>query len=83
LEPGFEHVRIHSYGYNSDWKKTQQSTLSIHDFAQALLADMFNSPHLRKTGDVSSYVPEALLRHECPNNTYRLRLCWLPTAWEV
>jgi hypothetical protein len=54
-EPGFKHARIHSYGYNSDWSKTQQSHLSIHDFAQALLADMYNSPVLRKNGDVSSH----------------------------
>ncbi|KAK4242396.1 hypothetical protein C8A03DRAFT_11359 [Achaetomium macrosporum] len=58
-EPGFKHVRIHSYGYNSDWTKTQQSHLSIHDFAQALLADMYNSPHLRKNGDT----PIVLVAH--------------------
>ncbi|SPQ27547.1 ba20391f-efb7-42e8-bde8-8fceab49913d [Thermothielavioides terrestris] len=58
-EPGFKHVRIHSYGYNSDWAKTQQSRLSIHDFAQALLADMYNSPHLRKNGDT----PIVLVAH--------------------
>jgi hypothetical protein len=47
------------------------------------LADMYNSPILRKNGDVSSHGPKVLLRHECPNITYRPRLCWLPTAWEV
>ncbi|RYP71986.1 hypothetical protein DL771_004455 [Monosporascus sp. 5C6A] len=51
-EPGFKHVRIHTYGYNSDWTKRLQSNLTIHDFGQALLADMYNSPQLRKPGDV-------------------------------
>ncbi|KAH9893768.1 WD40-repeat-containing domain protein [Xylariomycetidae sp. FL2044] len=50
-EPGFKHVRIHSYGYGSDWTKKQQSSLTIHDFGQALLADIYNSPRLRATGD--------------------------------
>ncbi|KAK4043380.1 hypothetical protein C8A01DRAFT_43694 [Parachaetomium inaequale] len=58
-EPGFKHVRIYSYGYNSAWTQTQQSRLSIHDFAQALLADMYNSPHLRKNGDT----PIVLVAH--------------------
>jgi hypothetical protein len=52
LEDGFRRVRIHSYGYSSDWTKSQQSQLTIRDFGQALLADMYNSPHLRKNGDV-------------------------------
>lgn len=52
-EPGFRHVRIHSFGYDSDWTKSQQSSLTMHDFGQALLADLYNSPHLRKNGNVS------------------------------
>jgi len=47
-EPGFEHARVHSYGYNSDWTTKKESHLSIHDFGQALLADLYNSPCLRK-----------------------------------
>ncbi|KAI1821720.1 hypothetical protein F4861DRAFT_445652 [Xylaria intraflava] len=50
-EPGFKHVRIQSYGYSSDWSRRQQSKLTIHDFGQALLADIHNSPLLRKSGD--------------------------------
>ncbi|KAK4144168.1 Alpha/Beta hydrolase protein [Dichotomopilus funicola] len=47
---GFGHVRLHSYGYNSDGSR-RESSLTVHDFAQALLADIHNSPELRKNGD--------------------------------
>jgi hypothetical protein len=52
-ELGFRHVRLHSYGYNSDWTTRKESHLTVHDFGQALLADIQNSPYLRKNGDVS------------------------------
>ncbi|KAK4196077.1 hypothetical protein QBC40DRAFT_235130 [Triangularia verruculosa] len=47
-EAGFEHVRIHSFGYNSDWTTRKASHLTVHDFGQALVADISNSPHLSK-----------------------------------
>ncbi|KAL2024346.1 hypothetical protein VTK56DRAFT_8828 [Thermocarpiscus australiensis] len=50
-EVGFRHVRLHSYGYNSDWTTRKESYLTIHDFGQALIADVYNSPSLRKNGD--------------------------------
>ncbi|KAL4746267.1 hypothetical protein BDW72DRAFT_38529 [Aspergillus terricola var. indicus] len=43
-EPHFKHVRIHSFGYNSDWRERASSILTIHDFGQALLGDIYNSP---------------------------------------
>ncbi|KAH6849741.1 hypothetical protein B0I37DRAFT_369747 [Chaetomium sp. MPI-CAGE-AT-0009] len=49
-EVGFRHVRLHSYGYNSGGSR-RKSFLTVHDFAQALLADIYNSPELRKNGD--------------------------------
>ncbi|KAK4186125.1 hypothetical protein QBC35DRAFT_554885 [Podospora australis] len=58
-EAGFKHVRIHSFGYDSDWTKSQQSSLTIHDFGQALLADLYNSPHLKKNGNT----PIVLVAH--------------------
>ena len=45
-EPKFKHVRIHSFGYNSDWAERKASALTIHDFGQALLGDIQNSPEL-------------------------------------
>lgn len=53
-EVGFRHVRLHSYGYNSDWTTGKESYLTVHDFGQALIADVYNSPELRKNGDVGS-----------------------------
>ncbi|KAK4135706.1 hypothetical protein BT67DRAFT_258397 [Trichocladium antarcticum] len=58
-EAGFRHVRVHSYGYDSDWTKSRQSTLTIHDFGQALLADLYNSPNLKKNGNT----PIVLVAH--------------------
>ena len=51
LEPGFKNVRIHSFGYNSDWGEKKGSSLTIHDFGQALLGDMQNSPSLAGAGN--------------------------------
>ncbi len=52
-ETGFGHVRLHSYGYNSDWTTRKESRLTVHDFGQALIADIYNSPEFRKHDDVS------------------------------
>ncbi|KAI0546158.1 WD40 repeat-like protein [Xylaria curta] len=50
-EPGFRHARIHSFGYDSDWKKTAASSLTVHDFALALLADIKHSDAFKRNGD--------------------------------
>ncbi|KAI9705570.1 MAG: hypothetical protein M1836_006326 [Candelina mexicana] len=44
LEPRFKNVRIHSFGYNSDWGERKGSNLTVHDFGQALLGEILNSP---------------------------------------
>ncbi|KAI1258636.1 WD40 repeat-like protein [Xylariaceae sp. FL1019] len=59
LEPGFRHARIHSFGYDSDWKRPSASTLTIHDFAVALLADLRHAPALKRNGNT----PIILLAH--------------------
>ncbi|KAL8832477.1 MAG: hypothetical protein Q9191_000247 [Dirinaria sp. TL-2023a] len=46
LEPRFKNVRIHSFGYNSDWGERKGSSLTVHDFGQALLGEILNSPDL-------------------------------------
>ena len=51
-ETGLKNVRIHSFGYDSDWSERQESPLTIVDFAQALLAGIFTSPHLSKNRKV-------------------------------
>ncbi|MCJ1332360.1 hypothetical protein MMC10_009052 [Thelotrema lepadinum] len=42
VEPSFQNVRIHTFGYNSNWAK--ESTLNIHDFAKSLLGAIKNCP---------------------------------------
>jgi hypothetical protein len=41
--PAFSNVRIHSFGYDSDWKLKGKSTTTAHDFGQALLLALQNS----------------------------------------
>jgi pimeloyl-ACP methyl ester carboxylesterase len=50
FEPGFENVRIHSFGYKADWGKRwqQQSILNIHDFAESLIGGLRNDPSIRR-----------------------------------
>ncbi|KAI0471722.1 Alpha/Beta hydrolase protein [Xylariaceae sp. FL0804] len=50
-EPGFKNVRIHSFGYNSNWRERKESVLNVLDFAQALLFDLQTSPDLRRNSD--------------------------------
>ncbi|KAL8791009.1 MAG: hypothetical protein Q9195_006083 [Heterodermia aff. obscurata] len=50
VDPKFKNVRVHSFGYNSDWGEKAGSILTIHDFGQALLGDMFTSPHMNTVG---------------------------------
>ena len=42
----FRNVRIHSFGYSADWGSTKESLLSVHDFGQALLGELANSPDI-------------------------------------
>ncbi|KAL9038186.1 MAG: hypothetical protein Q9180_003285, partial [Flavoplaca navasiana] len=53
LEPKFRRVRIHTYGYNSDWGEKKGSVLNLHDFGSALLGDMKCSPYLQDGANVN------------------------------
>ena len=53
-DPDFRAVRIHTFGYQSDWAERRESILNIHDFAQNLLGELKDSRLLRKDADVSS-----------------------------
>ncbi|KAL9581454.1 MAG: hypothetical protein Q9212_003889 [Teloschistes hypoglaucus] len=46
-DPGFRDVRIHSFGYNSDWEK--ESSLNIHDFSKSLLESIHDCPVIPRT----------------------------------
>lgn len=71
-EPGFENVRISSYGYNSDWAERKDNVLNVHDFAKGLLADLSNCPQLRGSKGVrGTYFHLIFLQHplttrQCP-----------------
>ncbi|KAL8409621.1 hypothetical protein RB594_007898 [Gaeumannomyces avenae] len=47
-DPDLQHVRIHSYGYNSDWGDNKHDFLDLDDFGRSLFGEMSTSPHLRR-----------------------------------
>ncbi|KAH8670390.1 hypothetical protein BGZ60DRAFT_486586 [Tricladium varicosporioides] len=49
-DPGFQDVRIHSFGYNSNWSK--ESTLHVHDFAKSLLGAIQDCPLIPRSPSV-------------------------------
>lgn len=57
-DPQFNHVRIHSFGYESKWSERNNAALNVYDFGKALLGDMAESPFLRKDSDVSYQLPD-------------------------
>ena len=52
-DPGFQDVRIHSFGYDSNWDK--ESTLNLHDFAKSLLGSIQDCPLIPHDSDVSTF----------------------------
>ncbi|KAK7998764.1 hypothetical protein PG991_014439 [Apiospora marii] len=48
-ELGFKNVRIHSYGYNSDWAERKSNALNILDFGKGLVGDLNSSPEIRRS----------------------------------
>ncbi|PMD49456.1 WD40 repeat-like protein [Hyaloscypha bicolor E] len=51
-DDSFQNVRIHSFGYNSNWRN-KENVLTIQDFAKALLADIQNCPRIPRGSHVS------------------------------
>lgn len=49
-DPGFQDVRIHSFGYNSNWG--DESILNVHDFAKALLGSLQDCPLIPRNTSV-------------------------------
>jgi pimeloyl-ACP methyl ester carboxylesterase len=45
-DPAFDNVRIHSYGYDSDWTKGNGSCLNIHHIGKSLLGELSTSPYV-------------------------------------
>lgn len=53
-DPGFQDVRIHSFGYNSNWYKS--SVLNVQDFAKALLGSIQDCPMIPRSSKVSTHL---------------------------
>lgn len=49
-DPDFQDVRIHSFGYNSNWGN--ESTLSVHDFSTSLLRSLHHCPAMPRNTNV-------------------------------
>lgn len=49
-DSAFQEVRIHSFGYNSNWGA--ESILNVHDFAKALLGSMHDCPLIPRNTSV-------------------------------
>lgn len=54
-DPGFRDVRIHSFGYDSNWIKG--STLNLYDFSKSLLGSIQDCPLMSRTAKVSGSIP--------------------------
>jgi pimeloyl-ACP methyl ester carboxylesterase len=57
-DPAFKGVRIHSFGYNSDWVKGKDNCLNIQHFGKSLVGEMIISPYF---GDADT--PIVLIGH--------------------
>lgn len=51
-DPSFQDVRIHSFGYDSNWDK--ESILNLHDFAKSLLGSIHDCPTMSSDSNVRS-----------------------------
>jgi triacylglycerol esterase/lipase EstA (alpha/beta hydrolase family) len=58
-DPDLQLARIHSFGYNSDWGDSKETSLDLHDFGKSLLGEMSASPTLN-SGD---QIPIILIGH--------------------
>lgn len=45
-DPDFENVRIHSYGYNSNWVKDKNNSLNLHHIGKSFLGELATSPSI-------------------------------------
>ncbi|ORY66267.1 NACHT and WD domain protein [Pseudomassariella vexata] len=49
-DTGFKNVRIHTFGYNSDWAKSKENFLNVHHIGKSFLSEMSTSPYLDGAG---------------------------------
>ncbi|CAG8961443.1 hypothetical protein HYFRA_00013893 [Hymenoscyphus fraxineus] len=58
-DPAFRNVRIHSFGYASNWGEKKASALNVHDFAKSLISEIHDNPHFGN----GSTTPIVLIGH--------------------
>jgi hypothetical protein len=82
-DEGFKDVRIHSFGYDSNWGK--ESTLNIHDFAKALLGSIQDCPAIPQGPQVRTFHSTATviaLHHgQAMAPSHLLKLIWFTCSF--
>ena len=61
-DPCFQDVRIHSFGYNSDWMSMKQDVANISDFALSLLNEIKFSKSIRSPNNVTFHYSQTARR---------------------
>jgi hypothetical protein len=54
-DPEFKNVRVHSFGYNSDWGTRKGSQLGVHDFGKSLLSALLGDQSIRRRQNVGIF----------------------------
>ena len=60
----FQDVRIHSFGYNSNWG--HESSLSVHDFSKSLLGSLQDCPVMPRNISVRTTCSTIKYDQHCP-----------------
>ncbi|KAL8912191.1 MAG: hypothetical protein Q9171_002753 [Xanthocarpia ochracea] len=58
-DPDFKNVRIHTFGYHSNWGESKGSDFNVHDFGQNLIEEIHSSSTIGRSDDV----PLVLIGH--------------------
>jgi hypothetical protein len=62
-DPGFRDVRIHTFGYDSNWDK--ESILNVHDFAKSLLEWIKDCPAIPRDANVGFSLSTTVEPSQC------------------
>lgn len=50
-DSAFKHVRVHTFGYDSDWADRKDNSMNVHDFGQSLIEDIKSCPTIPQDSD--------------------------------
>jgi hypothetical protein len=59
-DPSFKNVRVHSFGYNSDWVKGGDNCLNVHHFGKSLLGEISTSPCLENADTAIVFIGHSM-----------------------